>query len=66
MSSFVGIDGCKAGWIAVSEVDGELRYGIFGTINELLTAHQEATRICIDIPIGFQPFRTHNTWSVMY
>jgi predicted RNase H-like nuclease len=52
----VGVDGCAAGWIAVSTVQGELIYRIFCTVAELVTAFGSAELILIDIPIGL-PWR---------
>jgi predicted RNase H-like nuclease len=52
----IGVDGCKAGWIAVSKDQGELTYRIANTACELLSAFPDAERVLIDIPIGL-PWR---------
>ncbi len=52
----IGVDGCKAGWIAVSKQDGELTYRIVATVRELLSAFPNAERVLIDVPIGL-PWR---------
>ena len=57
----VGVDGCKAGWIAVTSDEGDtLRYELFGTMREIVLAHREAERFLVDIPIGL-PWREHPT-----
>ncbi len=48
----VGVDGCKAGWFAVTRNGESLEWLVFSTINELVTAFSTANRILIDIPIG--------------
>ena len=52
----IGVDGCKAGWIAVSKDEGELTYRIANTACELLAAFPNAERVLIDVPIGL-PWR---------
>ena len=52
----IGVDGCKAGWIAVSKDEGELTYRIASTASELLSAFPNAERVLIDVPIGL-PWR---------
>jgi predicted RNase H-like nuclease len=49
---YVGVDGCRDGWIAVSKTAGELTYAIFKTAGKLIQAHAAAERILIDVPIG--------------
>ena len=52
----VGVDGCKAGWVAVRLVDGMYEDGsVFATFGELLTAYPNAKTIAVDIPIGLPP-----------
>jgi predicted RNase H-like nuclease len=57
----IGVDGCKAGWIAVSKEGGELTYRIANTAREFLSAFPNAERVLIDVPIGLpwrdQPIR---------
>jgi predicted RNase H-like nuclease len=48
----VGVDGCRAGWVAVTRAGSDLQYEIFGTLSEMIAAHGSAERILIDIPIG--------------
>lgn len=48
----VGVDGCAAGWFAVTERLGKIEFGVFGAMHELLTAHSRAQLILVDIPIG--------------
>lgn len=50
---FVGVDGCRVGWIAVA-IDERSRAesGVFPSIDALWTAYDHAQRIMIDIPIG--------------
>jgi predicted RNase H-like nuclease len=52
----IRVDGCKAGWIAVSKDEGELTYRIATTASELLRAFPDAERVLIDVPIGL-PWR---------
>lgn len=47
-----GIDGCKAGWLAI-QIDGNnFRFGVFKTLFELQTKFPETNSALIDIPIG--------------
>jgi len=52
----VGVDGCRAGWIAVSDVGGGLTYRVHASFAELLASWSTATSILVDIPIGL-PWR---------
>jgi predicted RNase H-like nuclease len=52
MSTVVGVDGCRAGWIAVTSSAGALTFGIFASMRELLDHHHDANLILVDIPIG--------------
>jgi predicted RNase H-like nuclease len=49
---YVGVDGCRAGWIAVATNGRELQYALFSSIREVVDTFPGAERICIDIPIG--------------
>ena len=51
-SMYVGVDGCRVGWIAVSASESCLKYAIFNTIGELVRAYDSARLILVDIPIG--------------
>ena len=48
----VGVDGCRAGWVAAWPDAGRVRFGFYETFEALLVAQAEAERVCIDIPIG--------------
>jgi Uncharacterized conserved protein len=51
----IGVDGCKAGWIAaVKNSNWKVRLEVYPTIGELWKAHKDADCIAIDIPIGFR------------
>ena len=52
----VGVDGCRAGWIAVSDTGGGLTYRVHASFAELLASWSTAKRILVDIPIGL-PWR---------
>lgn len=45
-----GVDGCKGGWIAVTEFDGNLGMRLFPELSELFQT--EWDMVMIDIPIG--------------
>jgi predicted RNase H-like nuclease len=49
-----GIDGCKAGWIAVTFDDGNQFYKILRTDDELAAILESFDRIFIDMPIGLE------------
>lgn len=48
----VGVDGCRAGWIAVARCGGGLTYRLHETLGELVTVWRAAVHIFVDIPIG--------------
>ena len=48
----VGVDGCKAGWLAVTRSAGLLRCSRYTGITDLTKAFSTASCICIDVPIG--------------
>lgn len=48
----IGVDGCKAGWIAVTKDRDGLMYRIYPSAQDLVAAFPNAERILIDIPIG--------------
>jgi predicted RNase H-like nuclease len=52
----IGVDGCRAGWLAIGKESGRLQYRIFPNALALAQAFPDAQRICIDIPIGL-PWR---------
>lgn len=51
-STGVGVDGCRAGWIAIYARSGLLRYSVYATFSELVTDLRWAERVFVDIPIG--------------
>lgn len=48
----VGVDGCKAGWLAVTRNGVRLEHRLFATFAEVANEFREAERVLIDIPIG--------------
>ncbi len=52
MQQHVGVDGCKAGWFAVTRNSEGLAWQLFPAINDLVSAFLGAERIFIDVPIG--------------
>ena len=52
MRQHVGVDGCKAGWFAVTRNGEGLAGQLFPTFNDLASAFLGAERILIDVPIG--------------
>jgi predicted RNase H-like nuclease len=53
----VGVDGCRAGWIAVARGKDGLEYRLHATFAELLQDWPSAASVFVDIPIGL-PSRT--------
>ena len=56
MGQYIGVDGCRAGWIAVTQSSGELTFRLFRAMHELLNAYPSAESVLVDIPIGL-PWR---------
>lgn len=52
MARSVGVDGCRAGWIAVHGDGGEPQYAVYGKFRDLFAAHADADMVLVDIPIG--------------
>jgi predicted RNase H-like nuclease len=51
--TFVGVDGCKAGWLSIEIKDISIaQWNVFTTLNELHQHFSENKEIYIDIPIG--------------
>lgn len=48
--NLVGVDGCKAGWLAVCERNGQLSVELWPNLDSLF--EQSWTFACVDIPIG--------------
>ena len=52
---FVGVDGCRAGWLAIElEKDNRWQANIFPDVPSLWEHHRGASLILIDIPIGLK------------
>lgn len=52
MTRHIGVDGCRAGWFAVTRIGTSLAWRMFSTVNMLVSAFSGAERILIDVPIG--------------
>lgn len=50
--TWVGADGCPAGWFAAVMEDGALSGAVFDDIDALWAAHADAECIFVDVPIG--------------
>src|SRR5207245_10269384 len=48
----VGVDGCRAGWIAVTRTGGRLVHSVHARITDVVAAFPRAERIFVDVPIG--------------
>ncbi|RUZ75930.1 DUF429 domain-containing protein [Mesorhizobium sp. M7A.F.Ca.US.006.01.1.1] len=56
-AGLVGVDGCKAGWIAVQRTFGMApSVGVFATFTALLASLPENAVIAVDMPIGLPDF----------
>ena len=52
---FVGVDGCRAGWLAVGlESESSWQVNVFPDVYSLWDHHRQASLILIDIPIGLK------------
>jgi predicted RNase H-like nuclease len=57
VTSLAGVDGCKAGWIAVRrDLDAAPSVGVFPTFAALLDALPDHATIAVDMPIGLPDF----------
>ena len=55
MSTYVGVDGCKAGWFAVAlSTDGEWSHSVHESVEAMVSQYNDAEQIYIDIPIGLK------------
>jgi predicted RNase H-like nuclease len=55
MSTYIGVDGCKAGWFAISLTDdGAWTHGVYESAEALVSQYSVAKQIYIDIPIGLR------------
>ncbi|MBI4206175.1 MAG: DUF429 domain-containing protein [Betaproteobacteria bacterium] len=52
IAQHVGVDGCRAGWLAVTHDGAGLEHRLFASIADLANAFRDAETILIDIPIG--------------
>ena len=48
----VGVDGCRAGWLAITLEEKAWRAEVFATIDDLWNALYDASLILVDMPIG--------------
>lgn len=51
-STFIGVDGCRGGWLAAVQRGAELSLEVHATFIGLLAAHPDAVRVGVDMPIG--------------
>ena len=58
----VGVDGCRAGWVGIADVDGAVSLELHQDFDALLRRWANADRIMVDVPIGLpsraRPSRT--------
>lgn len=52
-SSYVGIDGCKAGWFAFFKQQEQVTFGVFENLSLLAQYLTQDALVLIDMPIGF-------------
>lgn len=57
----LGIDGCRAGWIAISLDDGAANYWVLEKSDQLADFFTDYDRVMIDIPIGVPELEYHRT-----
>ena len=53
---FIGVDGCRKGWIAAILKDGNLSVGKFKSIEHIIEKHSDFKEFLIDIPIGLPEY----------
>ena len=51
---YIGVDGCKGGWIATIQDKGTLRIEKYKSIDELVRANDDYDELLIDMAIGLQ------------
>ena len=49
-----GLDGCKAGWVLISFTEGEAKYQVIRSEEDLKSAFEYYDRIFVDMPIGLE------------
>lgn len=54
--TIAGVDGCKAGWVAVIRNDTETKAEVFGSFEALLRALPDDAVVAVDMPIGLPEF----------
>ena len=52
MENYIGVDGCRFGWVAVTESEGRLESRLFLKMRALLDEYPSAGVVLVDIPIG--------------
>ncbi|MCI0659100.1 MAG: DUF429 domain-containing protein [Acidobacteria bacterium] len=48
----VGLDGCRAGWVAVTRERKTLQYALFPHMRQVVAAYPDAGQMFVDVPIG--------------
>ncbi|MBB6465564.1 putative RNase H-like nuclease [Aminobacter lissarensis] len=56
--TIAGVDGCKAGWVAVIRNDTGTRVQVFGSFVDLLATMPDDAVVAVDMPIGLPDFTT--------
>lgn len=56
--TIAGVDGCKAGWIAVIRNDAGTNAQVFASFAEVLAAMPDDAVVAVDMPIGLPDFTT--------
>ena len=51
---YIGVDGCRGGWITCVLDHGELRFERFDSIEELISRYPEFDAFLIDMAVGLQ------------
>lgn len=51
-NSFVGVDGCKYGYVAVNITENDFEVEVFKNIEEICAKYSDSNTIIIDMPIG--------------
>jgi predicted RNase H-like nuclease len=49
---WVGVDGCRSGWIFLTLQEDGFRYGVVSSLGVLVVEMPDEATVCIDIPIG--------------
>lgn len=59
-NSYVGVDGCKYGYVAVNITDNDFDINVFKNIEEICAKYSDSNTILIDMPIGLP----ENTYDI--